>query len=214
MPHEAVELLNAHLPLILVGITGAGKNAIMDYMVRNSGYRHIISHTTRLQRAYEKINPDYHFVSEDEMLRLIRDQAFIEVKVVHAKAVYGTSVAEYKKALLASGKPLLDMDVQGAKEVLNNEPQLYPVFILPPSFDIWMKRLSGRGPMTEAELTRRLQSAKNELSEVLNNKRFKLVINNEISAVAKEIVSDVTSTQLQRTNREVARQLLEAIIHQ
>jgi len=213
MPDQAVELLNAHPPLILVGVTGAGKNAIMDHIVRTSDYKHVISHTTRPRRTYENTNPDYHFVSEAEMLEAIHKQVFIEVKVVHAKAAYGTSMTEYKRVLAESHKPLLDMDVKGAREVIKHVPKLRPIFILPPNFDIWMQRLVGRGVMSESELARRLQGAKSELGEVLNNKQFKLVINNEIQVVAKEIVTGGIDTLTQGQNREVVRQLLEAIIH-
>jgi guanylate kinase len=211
VPDRAVALLNQHPPLVIAGVTASGKTDIMDLIQESSDWRHVITHTTRSVRAGEIDGQNYWFVSEDEMLQLLERQAMIEANAVHGETVYGTSLAAYETVLKNGHQSILIMDVQGIEDTIQRVASLRPFFLLPPSFEEWMRRLDQRGHMSHVERSRRLQSAKDELSIALKNDRFILVVNNEISATAQTILKGVTDQLSQRRNRELAQLLIDHI---
>jgi guanylate kinase len=192
MPSAARQLLETHPPLIICGITGAGKNAVFAELVKLGSYQAVVSHTTRLPRVndgvMEKEGIDYWFVDPATIARMISNQQFIEIKPVH-RDFNGTSLKAYKQSMERSQIPVLIIDVQGADELVRTIPSLRPVFVLPPDFYTWRQRLEKRGAMKRADLSRRLQSATREIEKVLNNPSFDLVINLDQVKAATEIVS-------------------------
>ena len=107
-------------------------------------------------------------------------------------------------------KPLLELDIQGINELTQHIPHLEPIFILPPSFEVWMERLGGRDFMSDGEKTRRLHSARIELEEALRNKSFVLIINHEVDDTAHQIMTGVSSYAYdQPHNYQMAQELLE-----
>jgi guanylate kinase len=211
MPAEAVRLLSQNPPHILAGITGSGKDAIVQYIQKISNWQRVVNHTTRQPRPDESNGQSYWFVSEEKMLNLLNSDAMIEVKNIHNIQVSGTSLAAYELVLNAGKKPLLRIDIWGAEEILQRVPHLHPVFLLPPSFEIWMQRLDGRGHMSYVERAKRLHSAKEEMEAVIQNERFILIVNDEVPRVAKEILRGVTDAASQYRNRELAQRLIDHI---
>jgi guanylate kinase len=209
MSAEAVELVSANPPLIISGTTGTGKDVIEQHIQKISSWRHVVTHTTRPLRRGEQNGVDYWFVSEEEMLRLINDQAFIEVKFIHNNQVSGPSIAAYKAALSDGHKPMLRIDIQGIEELHRNVKGLRPFFVLPPTFESWMERLGGRGHMSHVERAKRMHSAQKELEIAIANEHFILVVNDEISRVSKEIIDNITDIPTQSRNRELAKNLVE-----
>ena len=210
-PPQAAELLKQNPPLVVASVTAGGKDAIAQRIQETSDYRRIITTTTRPMREGEANGREYWFVTDQQMLELINQQAFIEVKTLHAQQTSGSSIAAYQSILDSGNKPLLIIDVQGIQEVIKHIPSLNPVFILPPSFDEWMKRLGGRGHMSHVEKLRRLKSAESEIELALRNQDFRLVVNRQIPDAATEIVSGQTDMRTQQANREIAQQLLDQI---
>jgi len=139
--------------------------------------RHVafsVSHTTRPPRESERNGREYHFVDEAEFKRMIGRRAFVEWAVVHGH-YYGTAKDEIVRRSRAADV-LLDIDVQGARQVRERFPQAVFIFILPPKFTELKRRLRDRGEDDAATIALRLKNAKREIREY---KRFDYVVIND-----------------------------------
>lgn len=208
-PVEAKELVKQHPPLIIAGMSSVGKNTIAKSIVQQSDYRRVVTHTTRQPRSGEIDGKDYWFVDESEIDRIIGQQAFIEVQLVHEEYIYGTSIEAYKAVLDAGFRPLLLVDVHGQIKFTQLAPGARPFFILPPSFETWMERWDNRGRMSYTEKARRLRSAFTELEKAIHDERFILVVNQEVPKAAKEILDGVTDALTQHRRQELARRFID-----
>jgi guanylate kinase len=150
---------------VLAGPTAVGKGTVTAWVRENHPEIWIsVSATTRRRRPGEQDGVHYHFVSEEEFDRLVADDELLEWAVVHRGARYGTPRQPVLDAL-AKGRPaLLEIDLQGARQVRERMPEALFVFLAPPSWEELVRRLVGRGTEDEAERTRRLESAREELA--------------------------------------------------
>jgi guanylate kinase len=216
MPPHAQELIGSGEVTLLCGVTASGKNTIANYLVSRGNFAHVVSHTTRLPRENHGIREqngvEYWFVSPEDMLHLVQEQAFIEVKAIHGETCYGTSIASVEKVLLAGKHPVMEIDVQGALELTEAAPALRPLFILPPSYDVWMQRLGSRGFLSDGERQRRLRSATMEIQTALDHPAFLLTINHEVELTAAEIMRGLDPSEAtQNEYRKLALELLDTI---
>ncbi len=212
IPPDAIELVSQHPPLIISGVTAVGKNTIISYLLERYPYQRTVTHTTRPKRGSEADGIDYWFVSELQMAELLRRGQMIEAQVIHDLYVYGTSIAEYKRVINTGKMPVADMDVQGILQLSRHVPAIKPIFLLPPSFEVWMQRLGGRGHMSDGEKSRRLNSARQELETALNDHNFIMLVNHQYDVTAREIIDGVTSNPGEQTElRNLAAELLAAI---
>ncbi|HEY5549589.1 MAG TPA: hypothetical protein VIK37_00030 [Candidatus Saccharimonadales bacterium] len=211
MPPAARDLLNAHLPLVIVGITASGKSSVTDYIKQTSDYRQVITHTTRQPRPGEVHGQHYYFISDEDMIKMMADEALVEVQTIHSHEVYGISLSAYQTVLKGGYKPLLIIDVQGVEEISQYVPKLRPVFLLPASFDEWMRMLEKRGRMSHAERLRRMHSAHAELEKVLEKEKFFFVTNRDVPSTARDILGDVHDHASQRRGRETAQLLIDRL---
>ncbi len=190
MPEVAQELLQNDVPLLLCGITAAGKDTLAHELIGGGGYEAVISHTTRKPRenhgVLEVNGTNYFFVDDQTMLQMVADKQFIEAKPVHGKT-YGTSILAYKAPLSRGNVPILDIDVQGAEEFVMAVPGLRPIFLLPPNFRVWQERLAGRGDIETATLKPRMISAIMEIETIMKNPAFQLLINIDKAQTAQII---------------------------
>lgn len=190
MPLGAKQLLAEHPPLIVCGITAAGKNAIIEEVSQLGGIGQVVSHTTRPLRINHGVSEmdgeDYHFVTQSDIEKMVEQQQFIEVKPVH-REYYGTSLAAYKQVVMRGEQPALNVDVQGAVELIAELPSLRPVFIVPPSAAAWRERLQGRGSVDLDKLQHRLDSAIEELQTVIGNPSFNILINDNLTAASERL---------------------------
>ena len=122
-----------------------------------------VSLTTRPPRAGEIDGVSYHFVDEDEFRRLIEAGELLEWAVVHGTHYYGTPRRPVVEAVAAGRPVVLEIDLQGARQVKRNLPSARLVFLTPPTWDELVSRLRGRGTEDEAAQERRLSTAKLEL---------------------------------------------------
>lgn len=216
MPEHAKRLIGSGEVTVLCGVTAAGKNTISNYLVSHGNYEHVVSHTTRLPRENhgirEQSGVEYWFVSPEEMLGLVRANAFIEVKAIHGDTCYGTSIEAVEKVLRAGKHPVMEIDVQGALELTEAVPALRPLFILPPSYEVWMERLGTRGNLSDGEKERRLRSASMEIQTALDHPAFLLTANHEVEITAAEIIRGLdASVHTQDEHRKLAEDLLETV---
>lgn len=153
-------------PLVLVATSGTGKTTIAHRLVRDDPrYVFSVSATTRPPRQGERDGVDYHFLSREEFEERIAKGAFAEWARVHDR-LYGTPRSELDEAAARGEHVVLDIDIQGARQIRRSVPEARLVFVLPPSVDIMMSRLAGRGTEGRADIARRLRSALVELQAV------------------------------------------------
>jgi guanylate kinase len=189
--------------VVLAGPTAVGKGSVAAAVrERHPDVWISVSATTRPPRPGEQDGVHYLFVSDDEfdamvergdLLEMVERGDLLEWAVVHQSARYGTPRGPVEEALAAGRPALLEIDLQGARQVRSTMPDAFFVFLKPPSWDELVRRLVGRGTETESERTRRLETA---LEELAAEREFDVtVVNHEIHAAADELVALITLEQ-------------------
>jgi guanylate kinase len=179
---------------VLAGPTAVGKGTVAADIRRNHPEVWIsVSATTRKPRPGEIHGRHYWFVTDEEFDDLIAGGELLEWAVVHGAARYGTPRRPVERAL-AAGKPaLLEIDLQGARQVRRTMPEAFFVFLSPPSWEELVRRLVGRGTETTEERERRLETARAELAA---ESEFDVtVVNTEVHAASEELVALMTSSR-------------------
>lgn len=182
--------------VIISSPSGGGKGTLIKrilQIVPNVGYS--ISFTTREMRVGETHGKDYFFVSRDEFKRLIENSALLEFAEVHTN-FYGTSIEQVKEEIEAGRDVILEIDVQGATNVLKKFPEAVSIFILPPSFQTLAARLTARATEKIDHLNLRLQ---NSFGEVSRYTEFKyIVVNDEIERATSDLQTIILAERLRR----------------
>jgi guanylate kinase len=173
--------------IVLAGPTAVGKGTVAAHIRENHpDIRLSVSATTRPPRPGEVDGIHYFFVDDAEFDRLVATGALLEHATVHNKYRYGTPREPIEKVLDAGGTALLEIDLQGARQVRAAAPDATLVFLLPPSWDELVQRLVGRGTEDDEERARRLRTAKVELAA--QNEFDYRVVNEDVAAAAAEVV--------------------------
>ncbi len=170
---------------VISGPSGAGKGTLVNRALEICPNIALsISATTRKPREGEVDGVHYHFLSVDEFEDTIEKDGFIEWAQVHSN-YYGTPLAPIEEHLAAGDTVLLEIDVQGAFQVLEKLPQAKLVFIAPPSIEELERRLRGRGTETEEVIAQRLANATGEMDA---SKEYDYVIvNDDVERATKEL---------------------------
>ncbi|HKR82447.1 MAG TPA: hypothetical protein VJR27_05640 [Candidatus Saccharimonadales bacterium] len=189
-----IALLQDTTIALVVGVSGAGKDTIVKELLKKEDYRAIVSHTTRAPRENrgvpEQNGVDYHFIDVPTAVKMIDDHAFIEVKT-YSQNIYGTSAAEVQKAHDESKIAISDVEVKGVAEYVELTPTVRPIFVLPPSFEIWQQRLlsrygDGQSEHTE-DILRRLRTARDELMHARSTDYFSLIVNDDLGKTVQKV---------------------------
>lgn len=161
-----MSLQRSAFPIVLAAPSGAGKTTLARMLVdRNDGVVFSISATTRAPRPKEHDGRDYHFVDDDTFDRMIERNQLAEWAVVHGRR-YGTPRREITGAIQQGRTVVLDIDVQGARQVRKMFADALMVFVLPPSAEELARRLSERASEDPLDRRRRLTNARQELQAV------------------------------------------------
>ena len=176
-------------PLILSAPSGGGKTTIARELLRlRSDVGYSISCTTRPPRNGEATGADYHFLTREEFLRRRAAGDFAESAEVHGN-LYGTLRSEIAR-ILADGKHVvMDIDVQGARQIRRVFPDAVTVFVLPPSGEVLLDRLRARKTESPEQLVARLHSALQELRAV--HEYEYVVVNDELELAVQRVGSIV-----------------------
>ncbi len=172
-------------PLVLSAPSGAGKTTIARRLHdRRGDVVFSVSATTRAPRPGERDGVDYHFVAEDGFRRMIAAGELMEWAKVHG-CYYGTPLANVRQARERGEYLLLDIDVQGARQIRAAVPEAVHVFILPPSGEALVERLVGRGSEDDAKVQHRLRNA---LAEIATAAEFDhVVVNDDLDAAVEDV---------------------------
>ena len=178
----------APFPLVLSAPSGAGKTTLARWLrERNPDVAFSVSATTRPPRPGERNGRDYHFVGRDEFLRMRDAGELIEWAPVHGN-FYGTPLANVRRAQAAGKHLLLDIDVQGARQIRDKLPEAVSVFVLPPNGGVLVERLRRRGTEDPAVLERRLRNAEDE---IVAAGEFDYLVVNDVLDEAVRALEDV-----------------------
>jgi guanylate kinase len=190
--------------------SGAGKTTLIRRVLEDAGFRgtlHFsVSHTTRRPRTGERDGVEYYFVSEQGFRSLEARDGFLEWAVVHGN-LYGTSRAEVEPRLAAGIDVLLDIDVQGARQVRSRVPEAIKIFVFPPSKGVLERRLRTRASDTPDVVARRLEAAVAEMRE--GGDYDYAIINEDLEVSVDEFRSIVVA---RRAGRHRRRERLDAIL--
>lgn len=182
--------MNARLT-VLSGPSGVGKGTVLAEVRRSHPEVWVsVSVTTRRPRPGETDGVEYHFVDRAEFLRMVADGEFLEW-AQYADHLYGTPRGPVTEQL-ASGQPaLLEIDLQGARQVRAKAPEAWLVFLAPPSWEELERRLVGRSTEPSEVIARRLAQAKVEMGA--ESEFDAVVVNDDVERAAAELVQLIRS---------------------
>jgi guanylate kinase len=177
---------------VLAGPTAVGKGTVAADVRRHHPEIWIsVSATTRAARPGEQHGVHYWFVTDEEFDRMVAEDELLEWAVVHKAARYGTPRGPVEAALTGGRPALLEIDLQGARQVRARMPNALFVFLRPPSWNELVRRLVGRGTEAAEERERRLETAREELAA---EAEFDVtIVNHEVHAAAEELVALICS---------------------
>jgi guanylate kinase len=176
-------------PIILSSPSGGGKTTIARMLVdRRADVGYSVSCTTRSPRPGEVPGRDYHFLSHGDFGGRVERGEFAEHANVHGNR-YGTLKEEVDRVFASGRHVIMDIDVQGARQFMASYPESVLVFLLPPSADVLVGRLTGRKTEDAATTLRRLQGARDELAEVGHYQY--VVVNDDLETAYRQVASIV-----------------------
>ena len=165
-PEDRTRAAHGAFPVVVAAPSGTGKTTVCrEVVARDSGIVFSVSHTTRRRRAEETDGQDYHFVEPEQFQRLVADGAFLEWAEYNGYE-YGTSWAAIDAPLASGQDVLLEIEVQGARQVRERRRDARFIFLLPPSTRALRERLVQRGTDSDAQIERRLGLASRELKGI------------------------------------------------
>lgn len=225
IPNPAgVALLEDTAVVLLVGITGAGKDTVRLEMLKTGKFHDLVTTVTRPPRlnngVLEQDGLEYYFISDERAQELLAAGEYVEVSSVHGR-IYGVTVSEVRKAHDDKKIALADIDVQGVAKYKRVSESVTAIFLVPPSYGEWQRRVRLRYPNEEAFLEdwpNRRQSAIMELQRALAAPHYHFVINDNLDETVDACIKLAhMQDEFVRKDDEVrlrTRDLLDTLIHE
>ena len=190
------------LLIVISGASGTGKGTVCkELLARESGIAYSVSATSRAPRVGEEEGREYYFRTREEFEQMIADGAFLEYADVYGN-YYGTPLAPIEKRRAAGEDVLLEIDTQGALNVMERCPDGTFIFLLPPSLEELHRRIMGRGTESEESLARRLAAARDE---ILLGKRYRYAVLNDAVEAATERIQTILAAERMRADMDPAQ---------
>ena len=188
------KLLSPGKLIVLTGPSGVGKGTLMRLLLsRHPELNYSISATTRLPRPGEVDGKDYFFIDRTKFQRLIEEGEFLEW-AEFASNLYGTPRKPVIDLLESGSSVLLEIELEGARQIRAKFPDILSIFILPPTFNELEKRIRGRKKDSEAAISRRLKRAKEEINSA---SEFHIqVVNDDLETAVCDIEMAISDGQL------------------
>jgi len=202
--------------VVIVGPTSGGRNTVINLMLKTGHYYFIVSDTTRPPRqnngVWEQEGVQYFFRKEADMLKDIQQGLFLEAEIIHSQQVSGVSIREIKKAHDAGKIAITDVEIEGGINVATLKPDATAIYLVPPSFKEWLRRIHGRTAVTKEELRNRLEGAIKGFRLALANPQcFTFVVNVDKDETANIIDGVARLGKNHDAAQEEARQLVRTI---
>ena len=193
------------LLLVVSGPSATGKGTVCRQLVEETEVEISVSATTREPRPGEVHGEDYFFMSEEEFVRIIQEDGFLE-HVENFGRRYGTLVG-YVKEKIASGKDMiLEIDVQGAAMIKKKFPECVLIFLLPPSLKDLRERIQKRGTETAEKMEQRLKKAIEEIECIVNYDYY--IVNREIPQAVEDMKS-IIHAEHQKVSGSISAYIIE-----
>ena len=185
--------------VLITGPSGAGKSSfISEWMAADSRLAFSVSTTTRPLRAGEVDGREYDFVDEAAFDRLVAESAFVEWATVHDNK-YGTRRSQLLEMTAAGRIPVLDLDVQGGVQVLDQfGPELVSVFLFPPSWDELERRLTSRDTDDPGVIAKRLRTARREVGFATRYSYW--IVNDDLTAAVDRMRAVISAEECRSVN--------------
>jgi len=179
--------------------SGAGKSTLCNAVrLQLKDLAYSVSYTTRAPRRGEKNGVDYHFISRQDFREGIVNGSWAEWAEVHGN-YYGSSAVWIGQTLRQGTDILMDIDLQGARQMVRRFPRAVTIFILPPSMDELARRLTGRGTESPETIALRLANAREEIAQ-RGFCRHELV-NDDLNRTTRELIALIESYRKGRSGR-------------
>lgn len=213
---KTLDLLEKVHLIILAGPTAAGRNTLIKLLVQTDRYHYVVSDTTRKKRAndgvMERDGVEYWFISEEEFLDGLKDGKYLEAAVIHRQQVSGVNVTRLQDTVRTGKIAISEIENKGVATYHTYKPDTLCVFLLPPGFDVWMKRIRGRGDVDEAELRRRLESGILEITDALEKDYYQFVVNYDIVESAQAVDEIANGRAINEEKQQIGRNHAEQLL--
>jgi guanylate kinase len=206
---EAMQGVNRMTVFIISAPSGSGKSTLVDGLLASDpDLTFSISYTTRAPRGHERDGVEYNFIARADFEERIRRGEFLEYAEVFGN-YYGTHAGVLDRAAREGKDLVLDIDVQGARQLKSKLPEAVSIFVLPPSREVLEQRLRARSQDSEAVIRRRLQGAAEEVGNYIQYDY--VLINRQVEDSVARLQSIVRAERLRRKRMEKeVRPILES----
>ena len=199
--------MNKGTVVIISGPSGSGKDTILkEVLKKRTDIYFSISSITRDMREGEVEGEKYHFISRKEFEEGLANEAFLEYNK-YLENYYGTPKAPIDENLALGNDVLIECDVNGAAKIREKMPEVVSVFIMPPSFEVLKKRLSGRGTESAEQIEGRLNAALNEIARA--NEYDYIVVNDALETAVSDFLLVMKSQRFKLNNQ---KQLINEVL--
>ena len=186
------------LLIVISGASGTGKGTVCKKLLaENPNIFYSISATTRKPRAGETDGVEYYFVTVDEFKNWIAEEKFLEYAEVYGN-FYGTPIHKIEERLNRGEDVLLEIDIQGALNVMKKRPDGVYIFLLPPSLEELKNRIQGRGTESQETFERRFKAA---FGEIETGKKYQYVVVNDTVDAAVSKIAAILAAERCKVNR-------------
>lgn len=195
---------NDGMLVLFSGPSGVGKDTVLDIILdKDDMLQQSVSLTTREKRLGEVHGEDYYFVTKDEFNQMLENGEVLEY-AQYGDNIYGTPKAPVDRWLNEGKTVILKIEVQGAQKIREIYPDVVSIFLLPPSMQILEDRIRMRGTEDEAEITKRLEIAKNE---VLRSADYDfVVVNDDLETASNNVLGIIKALKFtyKRMNNKIS----------